>query len=329
MRRRFDAHEAEARELNRSTSTEPGAKAAAPGQPETDLTIGLSQTEAARRLAAQGPNAIEDKRTRSADQIPLLLLGSHPMALQRLLTDIGEGSIDVVVVYKIDRLTRSLMDFARIVEVFDTNGVSFVSITQAFNTTTSMGRLTLNVLLSFAQFEREVTAERICKLAELYILTGVHRHNSDRDLLSDWTSSVGRAVLCVVARAIPPRSASAQMQAGASCGEGSRMSRGPVTEDHPMTKSKTRNAKHEKRTPSSTRHQGDAAMPARPGGKLGLIVDHLSAKRGATAQELAEATGWQKHSVLGALSRLRARGFGMRLETEGERKAYCLDHAKS
>lgn len=82
-------------------------------------------------------------------------------ALQRLLQDIRERKIDVVVVYKIDRLTRSLMDFARIVEIFDGHGVSFVSVTQQFNTTTSMGRLTLNVLLSFAQFEREVTAERI------------------------------------------------------------------------------------------------------------------------------------------------------------------------
>jgi DNA invertase Pin-like site-specific DNA recombinase len=82
-------------------------------------------------------------------------------ALQRLLRDIRDRKIDVVVVYKIDRLTRSLMDFSRIVEVFDQNSVSFVSITQQFNTTTSMGRLTLNVLLSFAQFEREVTAERI------------------------------------------------------------------------------------------------------------------------------------------------------------------------
>ncbi len=82
-------------------------------------------------------------------------------ALQRLLADIKQTRIDVVVVYKIDRLTRSLMDFARIVEVFDGHDVSFVSVTQAFNTTTSMGRLTLNVLLSFAQFEREVTAERI------------------------------------------------------------------------------------------------------------------------------------------------------------------------
>ena len=69
--------------------------------------------------------------------------------------------MDVVVVYKIDRLTRSLLDFAKIVEVFDAQGVSFVSVTQAFNTATSMGRLTLNVLLSFAQFEREVTGERI------------------------------------------------------------------------------------------------------------------------------------------------------------------------
>ncbi|TPE48942.1 recombinase family protein [Amaricoccus solimangrovi] len=82
-------------------------------------------------------------------------------ALRRLLADIEAGKIDAVVVYKVDRLTRSLADFARIVAIFDAAGVSFVSITQAFNTTTSMGRLTLNVLLSFAQFEREVTAERI------------------------------------------------------------------------------------------------------------------------------------------------------------------------
>ena len=82
-------------------------------------------------------------------------------ALARLLADIGAGRIDVVVVYKVDRLTRSLADFAKIVEAFDARGVSFVSVTQAFNTTSSMGRLTLNVLLSFAQFEREVTGERI------------------------------------------------------------------------------------------------------------------------------------------------------------------------
>ena len=81
--------------------------------------------------------------------------------LTRLLSDIEAGRIDVVVVYKVDRLTRSLSDFARIVDRFDRRGVSFVSVTQAFNTTTSMGRLTLNVLLSFAQFEREVTGERI------------------------------------------------------------------------------------------------------------------------------------------------------------------------
>ncbi len=82
-------------------------------------------------------------------------------ALQRLLADIEAKRIDLVLVYKIDRLTRSLSDFARIVEIFEAHGVSFVSVTQQFNTTTSMGRLTLNVLLSFAQFEREVTAERI------------------------------------------------------------------------------------------------------------------------------------------------------------------------
>lgn len=81
--------------------------------------------------------------------------------LQKLLKDIGAGRVDVIVVYKVERLTRSLADFAKMVDVFDGAGVSFVSVTQAFNATSSMGRLTLNVLLSFAQFEREVTAERI------------------------------------------------------------------------------------------------------------------------------------------------------------------------
>jgi DNA invertase Pin-like site-specific DNA recombinase len=82
-------------------------------------------------------------------------------ALLRLLADVSAGKIDVIVVYKVDRLTRSLADFAKLVELFDKHNVSFVSVTQQFNTTTSMGRLTLNVLLSFAQFEREVTSERI------------------------------------------------------------------------------------------------------------------------------------------------------------------------
>ena len=82
-------------------------------------------------------------------------------ALQRLLADVEVGRIDTIVVYKVDRLTRTLSDFARLVEIFDRKAVSFVSVTQQFNTTTSMGRLTLNVLLSFAQFEREVTGERI------------------------------------------------------------------------------------------------------------------------------------------------------------------------
>src|ERR1700710_1391670 len=82
-------------------------------------------------------------------------------ALQQLLSDIRARKLDVIVVYKIDRLTRSLADFAKLVELFDAHDVSFVSVTQQFNTTTSMGRLTLNVLLSFAQFEREVTSERI------------------------------------------------------------------------------------------------------------------------------------------------------------------------
>ena len=82
-------------------------------------------------------------------------------ALKRLIADIEEGLIDCVVVYKIDRLSRALMDFSKLVDVFDANQVTFVSVTQSFNTTTSMGRLTLNILLSFAQFEREVIGERI------------------------------------------------------------------------------------------------------------------------------------------------------------------------
>src|SRR5687767_10401452 len=82
-------------------------------------------------------------------------------ALQSLLSDIRARLVDVVVVYKVDRLTRSLADFAKLVELFDEHGVSFVSVTQSFNTTSSMGRLTLNVLLSFAQFEREVIGERV------------------------------------------------------------------------------------------------------------------------------------------------------------------------
>src|SRR6204780_4084309 len=82
-------------------------------------------------------------------------------ALRRLIEEVRQGGVDIIVVYKGDRLTRSLADFAKLVELFDEHDVSFVSVTQAFNTTTSMGRLTLNVLLSFAQFEREVTGERI------------------------------------------------------------------------------------------------------------------------------------------------------------------------
>jgi DNA invertase Pin-like site-specific DNA recombinase len=82
-------------------------------------------------------------------------------ALRRLMADIEDGLVDVVVVYKIDRLSRSLMDFSKLVDVFDKHGVTFVSVTQSFNTTTSMGRLTLNILLSFAQFEREVIGERV------------------------------------------------------------------------------------------------------------------------------------------------------------------------
>src|SRR6266568_4025559 len=92
--------------------------------------------------------------------------------LRQLLDDVRAGKVDVIVVYKVDRLTRSLADFAKLVELFDKHGVSFVSVTQQFNTTTSMGRLTLNVLLSFAQFEREVTSDRVRTIFRSYLRLG-------------------------------------------------------------------------------------------------------------------------------------------------------------
>ena len=109
-------------------------------------------------------------------------------ALQGLLADIRAGRIEIVVVYKVDRLTRSLADFARLVEIFDAQGASFVSVTQQFNTTSSMGRLTLNVLLSFAQFEREVTGERIRdKIAaskKKGMWVGLHQFRSEKKVKS-------------------------------------------------------------------------------------------------------------------------------------------------
>jgi len=123
-------------------------------------------------------------------------------ALRRLLTDIDAGRIDLVVVYKVDRLTRSLPDFAKLIERLDAAGASFVSVTQSFNTSTSMGRLTLNVLLSFAQFEREVTAERIRdKLAQSkakglwmggYIPLGYTPNGRTLDIVPDEAETVRR-----------------------------------------------------------------------------------------------------------------------------------------
>src|SRR6266404_3968573 len=119
----------------------------------------------ARGGAAKAPQQDKvDPRAKKAEpgskQSRVIATTERP-ALQRLLADVRSRKVDVIVVYKVDRLTRSLADFAKLVELFDHHGVSFVSVTQQFNTTTSMGRLTLNVLLSFAQFEREVTSERI------------------------------------------------------------------------------------------------------------------------------------------------------------------------
>ena len=110
-------------------------------------------------------------------------------ALQRLLADVAAHRVHIIVVYKVDRLTRSLADFAKLVELFDAHGVSFVSVTQQFNTTTSMGRLTLNVLLSFAQFEREVTSERIRdKIAASTQGAVGRRHGSARLPTQGWAA---------------------------------------------------------------------------------------------------------------------------------------------
>src|SRR5499427_3459905 len=104
-------------------------------------------------------------------------------ALQQLLADVRAGKIDIVLVYKVDRLTRSLADFAKLIELFDAHGVSFVSVTQSFNTSSSMGRLTLNVLLSFAQFERELIGERVRdKIAKAFGLAA-----QSRSVMRPWT----------------------------------------------------------------------------------------------------------------------------------------------
>ena len=131
--------------------------------------------------------------------------------LQRLLADIRSGRVDIVVVYKVDRLTRSLADFARLVEIFDTQGVSFVSVTQQFNTTSSMGRLTLNVLLSFAQFEREVIGERIRDKIAASKKRGCGWAGCCRSGIggatASWSSSTARRNSCARSSAAMPNSA--------------------------------------------------------------------------------------------------------------------------
>jgi site-specific DNA recombinase len=126
--------------------------------------------------------------------------------LSQLMADIAAGKVKIVVVYKVDRLTRSLADFAKLVEQFDAKGVSFVSVTQQFNTTSSMGRLTLNVLLSFAQFEREVTGERIrdkiaaSKKKGMWMggIPPVGYRAEDRALYMDELTIFGRSIACTL-----------------------------------------------------------------------------------------------------------------------------------
>jgi DNA invertase Pin-like site-specific DNA recombinase len=131
-------------------------------------------------------------------------------ALQRLLADITAGRVDIVVVYKIDRLTRSLTDFSKIVEILDARGASFVSVTQQFNTTTSMGRLTLNGLLSFAQFEREVIGERIRDKIAAQSGRGCgwagSRHSGIGCRTASSSSSTARRKLCARSFAATPNS---------------------------------------------------------------------------------------------------------------------------
>ena len=147
-------------------------------------------------------------------------------ALQRLLADIAAGRVDTVVVYKIDRLTRSLTDFAKIVEILDARGASFVSVTQQFNTTTSMGRLTLNVLLSFAQFEREVIGERIrdkiaaSKKKGMWIRSGIGCGTASS------SSSTARQKSCAASFAAMPNSARFGCCGTHSKPTGSKASRG-------------------------------------------------------------------------------------------------------
>src|SRR5450755_2245877 len=126
-----------------------------------DFASGASVIVRSRESRARSPELDGRGRCSSASSGHKRNAAMERPALQHLLEDIRRRLVDVVVVYKVDRLTRSLADFAKMVEVFDARGVSFVAVPQQFNTTTSMGRLTLNVLLSFAQFEREVTGERI------------------------------------------------------------------------------------------------------------------------------------------------------------------------
>jgi DNA invertase Pin-like site-specific DNA recombinase len=128
-------------------------------------------------------------------------------ALERLLADIEAGQVDVVVVYKVDRLTRALSDFAKLVEVFDRQAVSFVSITQQFNTTSSMGRLTLNVLLSFAQFEREVIGERVrdkIAASKKKGMAGCHRLDTTSRTASSSSIRARRALWFISTAAIWP-----------------------------------------------------------------------------------------------------------------------------
>ena len=123
-------------------------------------------------------------------------------ALRRLLSDIEAGRVDCVVVYKVDRLSRSLLDFSRIMGVFDARGVSFVSVTQQFNTTHSMGRLTLNILLSFAQFEREIISESPPAAGGQGRAAPAHRHQLLEDLRARSTGGCdGRSGVPVAVRA--------------------------------------------------------------------------------------------------------------------------------
>src|SRR5262249_21864449 len=226
-------------------------------------------------------------------------------ALQRLLSDIKAGEGQIIVVYKVDRLTRSLADFAKIVDMLDAHGASFVSVTQQFNTTTSMGRLTLNMLLSFAQFEREIAGERIrdkiaaSKAKGMWMGAG----KGKRLIIANGAGvEVNQGLVELIKEAFAIRN---QLLSG-SDDSIEATQRSPKADEPPIE----RIIRQKKRPRSNESHatQIAAAKPPMqaeaPEGitKQERMLTLLSQPAGASIEEMMHATGWQQHSVRGFLA---------------------------